>query len=188
MFASVGTWELEGMEENLRETFALMPERAQNDLVIAPAGENDMESRLVVRSRIDKLEQALYNIIAAGAVNFKDIEDDGFLTHRFIEGVYARELVIPAGTAVIGKLHKYPRICIISGGDCTFVTEFGTRRVSAPFTEVMPPGSKTAVYAHTDTTWTAIHGTDERDLDRLEQIFIAPDHSEYQKFLAQGGE
>lgn len=164
------------------ETFSLMPRAPDNETVIGvPEDEN---AQLALRHNINRLEQALYACIANGAEEF-DCEDDRFLTHRFIEGVYARELLIPADTVVIGKLHKWPRICIISGGDCTFVTEFGTRRVQAPFTEVMSPGTKTAVYAHTDTTWTAIHGTHERDMDRLEQIFIAPDHESYQRFLEQ---
>lgn len=186
MFISIGTDEVEEVDDEIKDAFALMPAKAQNDTVIAPIEESDMENRLVVRSKIDKLEQALLRIIANGATDFKAIEDDGFLVHRFIEGVYARELLIPAGVAVIGKLHKYERICIISGGDCTFVTEFGTRRVKAPFSEVFPPGTKTAVYAHTDVTWTAIHGVHERDLDALESKLIAPSHEAYQRFIEQG--
>lgn len=189
MFISTGlntSHRSDRVEEELQNAFALMPAAPDNDLVICPTSEDDVESRVMVRSKIDSLEQALYNIISAGAPEFSASHYNDHLRHHFIEGVYARELLIPAGTVVVGKLHKHPRICIISGGDCTFVTEFGTRRVEAPFAEVMPAGTKTAVYAHTDTTWTAIHGTHETDFDRLEQIFIAKDHEEYHRFLEEG--
>lgn len=185
MFAEVGVMSAKDQDigEALTDSFALMPAVPHNSLVIdAPKTE---EQKLLLRNKIERLERALYETIANGAEEF-DCEDDRYLTHRFVEGVYARELVIPGGTVVIGKLHKYPRICVISGGDCTFVTEKGTRRVQAPFTEVMQPGTKTAVYAHTDTTWTAIHGVQDTDLVTLEQILIAPDHEAYQRFLEQG--
>lgn len=170
------------LAQSLSESFAFMPRRANNAAVIGPIREDDEESRVIVRDRIERLQQAIYGLIAEGAEEF---DDSDWLTHMFIEGVYARELVIPAGIAVIGKLHKYPRICIISGGECTFVTEFGTQRVEAPFAMVAPAGSKTAVYAHTDTTWTAIHGTHETDLKKLDELLIARDHAEYQRFLEQ---
>lgn len=177
--------ENEELAGELASAFDLMPAEPRNDLIIAPTAHDDVENREIARNKIDNLEQALYNIVAGGSTNFKDIEDDGFLTHRFIEGVYARELVIPAGTVVIGKLHKYERICIISGGDCTFVTEFGVRRVSAPFTEVIPPGSKTAVYAHTDVTWTSIFRTDMTEPKVIEDTLTAKDHDEYHRFLEE---
>jgi len=151
--------------------------KPNNKLVVNPAGHNDMAQRLSMRAKIEELEAAIYR--DTPKEDIMEIHDERWdLQHHFIEGVYARELVIPANMVVIGLLHKFPRICIISGGDVSFVTEFGSKRVQAPYTEVMPPGTKTAVLAHTDTTWTAIHGTHETDISKLEQIFTARNHEE----------
>ena len=169
-------------EEAIVEEFQYLTE-ADNEIVHFPVSKDDMPARLGVRRRIEALEDIMRQYVRDGDLDEVDCQDEN-LTHYFIDGVYARELFIPAGTAVIGRIHKYPRICIISQGDVSFVTEFGSRRVVAPFTEVMQPGTKTAVYAHTDTTWTAILGTHETDVKKIEEIFVCDSHAE----LPQMGE
>ena len=97
----------------------------------------------------------------------------------FSHGVYARELHIPAGTMLIGEIHKFENLNILSKGEMTVVTDDGTKRVSAPFTIVSPPGTKRAAIAHTDCIWTTIHGTFERDVDKIKAYFIAEDEMDY---------
>lgn len=100
-------------------------------------------------------------------------------------GVYARELFIPAGTLVVGKVHKYTQINIMSKGDMTIATEDGVFRVQAPYTVVSPPGVKRAVYAHEDTVWTTIHGTDEKDPEAIEKMFVCDNYDSYLEFAEQ---
>jgi quercetin dioxygenase-like cupin family protein len=100
--------------------------------------------------------------------------------HRFSEGVYAREITIPAGCVLTGKVHKTVHLNIISKGDITVWTEEGMKRIKAPFTLVSQPGTKRVGYAHEDTVWTTIHGTHETDLEKLEQDLIEPEQIEYQ--------
>jgi hypothetical protein len=107
------------------------------------------------------------------------------VTHHFSPGVYARELFIPKGTVLTGKIHKYAQLNIMSKGDISVLTEDGIKRVQAPFTIVSPAGTKRIAYAHEDTIWTTIHGTDETDLEKLEAHFIAKDDSEYLAFCEQ---
>ena len=100
-------------------------------------------------------------------------------------GIYARELFIPAGTLVVGKIHKYSQINIMSKGDLTIATEDGLFRVQAPYTVVSPAGVKRAVYAHEDTVWTTIHGTDEKDVGVIEQMFVCDNYETYLEFAKQ---
>ncbi|TFG48622.1 MAG: hypothetical protein E4H40_04365 [Candidatus Brocadiia bacterium] len=153
-------------------------EYVSNDLVRNAVDEGDEEKRAVIRKRIYAVEEEIHHLIDSETLE----EEEGTLTHYFSTGVYARELLIPADTIMTSKLHKLPRLCIISKGDVTFTTETGTRRIKAPYTAVFPPGSKVALYTHEDTVWTAIHGTDETDLDKLESDLIAKDHAEYFEF------
>lgn len=102
--------------------------------------------------------------------------------HYFSPGVYAREITIPAGTALTGKIHKYAQLNILSKGEMSVLTHEGVKRVAAPFTIVSPPGTKRAAIAHTECVWTTIHGTDETDLDKIEAHFIAQDEQEYLEF------
>lgn len=102
--------------------------------------------------------------------------------HFFSPGVYAREIQIPKGAIVTGKIHKFSQLNILSKGDISVMTEDGIKRVQAPFTIVSPPGTKRIAYAHEDCVWTTIHGTDETDLEKIEDRFIAQDEAEYLDF------
>lgn len=98
-------------------------------------------------------------------------------------GVYAREILIPKGAVVVGKIHKFEQLNIMSKGDMTLATEEGVMRVQAPFTIVSPSGVKRAAYAHEDTVWTTIHGTDEQDVDVIESMFVVDTYDKYLEFV-----
>lgn len=107
------------------------------------------------------------------------------LRHYFAGGIYARELTIPAGVVVVGKIHKHEHLLIVSQGDVSILTEEGPRRVQAPCTLIGKPGIKRAAFAHSDTVVTCFHATDETDLDKIEAQFIAPDYESLDAFLEQ---
>jgi len=94
------------------------------------------------------------------------------LKHHFSQGLYARELFIPKGTLLTGKVHKFEQLNIMSQGDMSVLTEDGIVRVQAPFTVVSPPGTKRIAFAHEDTVWTVILATEETDVAKLEAYFV----------------
>ena len=118
---------------------------------------------MITRNKIFELEAAIHRDLPAV---------DCPVTHHFSDGVYAREMRIPAGTVATGKVHKTLHLNILSQGDVSVLTEDGMKRIQAPCTIVSPPGTKRAVYAHTDVVWTTIHGTHETDLEKLEADLI----------------
>ena len=122
------------------------------------------ESRLAARQKILALQDELGKLPQLEIVT----------KHYFSKGLYAREIFIPKGTILVGKIHKHLSLNILSQGDITILTEFGARRVSAPYTVVSPPLTKRVGYAHEDTVWTTIHATDETDLEKLEDELICP--------------
>lgn len=109
------------------------------------------------------------------------------IRHYFADGLYAREMTIPAGTAVIGKIHRFEHISVVSKGEIIVFTERGMKRVSAPCTMVSPPGTKRAVIALTETVWTTFHPTESRDLVEIEARVIIPDYdsSEFEALMRQ---
>lgn len=96
------------------------------------------------------------------------------VTHYFADGLYGREILIPKGATVSGKIHKTRHINVISKGEISVLTEKGIERLKAPFTFVAPPGTKRIGYAHEDTIWTTFHASEETDLEKLEAELIAP--------------
>lgn len=121
---------------------------------------------LAMRGRIAELESAMKQLPQL------DIP----LRHYFANGLYAREIFIPAGTLLIGKIHKEEHLNIISKGSASVLTEDGVVHITAPFTMVSFPGAKRVIWAHEDTVWTTIHFNpkNEKDLDVLEDQFILP--------------
>jgi len=102
--------------------------------------------------------------------------------HYFSPGVYARELHIPAGTILTGKIHKYVQLNILIKGDMSVLTENGVKRVQAPFTVVSPAGTKRIAFAHEDCVWTTILGTDQTDPEQIENLFTVNTEQEYLDF------
>lgn len=100
------------------------------------------------------------------------------LTNYFSEGLYAREIFIPKGTLLVGKIHKFKNLSIILKGKLTFFSIDGGKTVEAPHTFVANPGVKRVIYAHEDSIWMNVHATLETDLEKIENEVIAKDYSE----------
>lgn len=96
-------------------------------------------------------------------------------THRFADGIYAREIIIPAGTLIVGKVHRTRHLNVISQGRISvWSANEGVRHITAPFSFVAEPGTQRLGFAHEDTVWTTIHGTSETDLAVLEATLVEP--------------
>lgn len=95
--------------------------------------------------------------------------------HHFAAGLYAREITIPAGTLLTGKIHRTQHLNIISTGEISVWTDGEpVRRIRAPYAFVAQPGTRRVGYAHEDTVWTTVHATTETDLEQLEAQLIEP--------------
>ena len=99
------------------------------------------------------------------------------IKHYFANGFYAREMTMPAGVALVGKIHQSEHLCIVSKGDVSVVSEEFEDRIQAPYTYVSKPGAKRAIYAHTEVVWTTVHMTETEDLEQLEDELIAESYN-----------
>lgn len=98
------------------------------------------------------------------------------LRHYFASGVYVREMVIPAGVLAVGKIHRHEHIFVLLSGTLTIITEEGSETLTGPVTRVAPAGTKRCAIAQTDCILQNIHAVgEERDLEKIEALFIAPD-------------
>lgn len=100
------------------------------------------------------------------------------INHYFSKDVYAREMVMPKGALVVGKIHKHKTLSILSKGEVSILSIDGPMRIKAPYTFTSSPGVKRLIYAHEDTVWTLMHGTSETDLVKIEDQFIAKNYEE----------
>lgn len=101
----------------------------------------------------------------------------------FCGGVYAREITIPEGVALVGEIHLKDQINVVSKGSIKIVTEDGDKIINAPATFISKAGVKRAGYAITETVWTEFIATELTNEDDIRQEFIAPDYETLDKQL-----
>lgn len=89
--------------------------------------------------------------------------------HLFVNGMYARKIVIPAGTMLTGRVHKFGYVDIMLSGDISVATPDGVKRMTGYNILEGKPGRKRAGYAHEDTHWVTVHRTNETDPDGIEE-------------------
>lgn len=108
-----------------------------------------------------------------------DISDDILpLTHTFSEGIYAREIFMPAGTIVVGHVHNTTHLNIVSTGKALLYLGNDIVELKAPFTFESLAGMRKILYIVEDMFWTTIHKTDVKDIDELENTLVDKSQSE----------
>jgi len=107
------------------------------------------------------------------------------LKHTFSDGIYVREIFIPKGMLIVGKIHKHDHPNFLMEGRVKVVTEAGEEYVNAPCSMISPAGTKRALYAETDLVWITVHNnpTNTRDMSILEKEIIAEDFTVYDKYI-----
>lgn len=95
--------------------------------------------------------------------------------HKMIDGVYTRELTMPAGTIIVGKRHAQEHLVVMTKGFCTVLTERGWEDLSGSCSFHSPAGEKRVLFVHEETTWITIHRTQATDLEVIESELILAD-------------
>jgi hypothetical protein len=94
------------------------------------------------------------------------------IQHFFGPSIYIREVIMPAGTVVVGKYHKEDHLCNMIEGRMVVVGEDGEQReVTAPAVFMAKKGRKTAYIIET-VRFQNIFSTDETDVEKLEHMMV----------------
>ena len=95
--------------------------------------------------------------------------------HYFAHGTYTREMLIPKGLVLTGKMHKNSCINILSAGKMLIFTDEGSREISAPHTFVSSPVLKKAGYALEDCVFINVFPWDGvKTVEQLEDELVIP--------------
>ena len=100
------------------------------------------------------------------------------LTHTFSDGVYAREIFMPAGMLVVGHVHKTRHLNIVSQGKAKVWAGDSIVEITAPYTFESDAGVQKVLYIEEDMFWTTIHITEKTDILELEEDLIDRNKSE----------
>lgn len=124
------------------------------------------------RSVIQDAATLLKNKIESGEL----IEQECPVTHRFSPGLYLREILMPKGTRIIGKIHATEHFNVVLTGSCTVITAEGKEEITAPHTFISKAGVQKVVVVHEDCRWQTLHVTDKTDVDEIEKEVIVEDY------------
>jgi hypothetical protein len=134
---------------------------------------------LAVNAREKLLE--LEAVIADSPGAFHNDTPNCPLKHSFANGIYMREIFIPKGVVLTGKIHRHDHPNVLLKGKVEVFTESGgLEHLEAPVAIISKAGTKRAVLTLEDTVWITFHNVgDERDLNKIEKMTIAPDYKTY---------
>jgi len=139
----------------------------------------------IARNFILGLESKLMTLPESiSASKMQDIYND----HLFAPGLYGRQMRIPQGMCIVGKIHKHSHINVITQGKIKVVTEFGSDIYTAPKIWVSEPGTKRAVYAITDTEWMTVHANPDNitDVDTLVDLLTVSNFDSLDLLIEKG--
>lgn len=102
---------------------------------------------------IDELE--------ASMMEYPDALIEGPLVHRFTEGMYMREIFMPAGSLWTSKIHKTEHPYVVSYGKVAVSVDADEwYEITAPYTGITKPGTRRVLYILEDCIWTTFHRID----------------------------
>lgn len=123
-----------------------------------------------VRGKIENIEAEM----------LKHPQVDCPLLHLFAPGVYARQITIPAGTVLTGKMHLHDDINVLLSGEIDVMTEYGMQRMVGPNMFVAKAETKKLGHAITDVVWVTFHANpqDITDVDALVATLVHNDRED----------
>lgn len=129
-----------------------------------------IELTLPTQSNISSIVNVVRGKIQDGSM----IPVDMPTRHHFSQDIYVREIFMPAGSVVVGKVHATRHLNIILSGECTIWTVHGRINGRAGMIFESLPGVQKALHMITDVTFLTVHYNPDnlRDMDQLEGKYI----------------
>lgn len=108
--------------------------------------------------------------------------------HRFLPGLYCREMYVPQGNLMTGMVHKEEHISIFLEGillvpDADEEAINGSKIIEAPMIEITPPGMKRVGVALTDVRWITVHASEAKTKEEAEEQIFTNDPQEVYDLL-----
>lgn len=117
-----------------------------------------------VNHKIDELESIMVE-------NFPII--DCPVKHHFTDGLYVREIFMPAGSLITSKIHKTQHQFFVLQGKCIVWIDGVEHLIEAPYIGVTEPGTRRVLYIVENTIWATSHpNPDNETVEQIEERII----------------
>lgn len=141
-------------------------------------GANGLERSDIFRNGIEKAQDFIKSL--PGSVQGEELEKMCPTEHSFAGGIYVRQMFIPKGTVIVGKIHRHAHPNFIMRGVIDVVSEeYGKQRIIGPIHFISKAETKRMGLALEDTIWVTIHEVGaERDLKKIEEMLTVSTYAE----------
>lgn len=135
---------------------------------------------------VQKIESFLMEHIGEKIEQMEDVlldmpQVDIPVENLFVNGMYARKIMIPRDTILTGRVHLADYVDIMLSGDITVATPDGVKRFTGFNIFEGKQGRKRAGYAHEDTHWVTVHRTEIKDADEYVKAMTVFNMTAYKK-------
>lgn len=115
-------------------------------------------------SEIDQLEKVMLD-------NFPMVECP--LTHRFTDGLYVREIFMPAGSLITSKIHKTQHQYFVLKGKVMVWVDGEEQIIEAPYIGITEPNTQRVLYVVEDCIWATSHpNPDNETVEQIEERIL----------------
>ena len=102
--------------------------------------------------------------------------DDIVTLHHFADGMYCREMRVPADRTIVGKVHKSEHFFMVISGEMELVCEGFRELVRAGFIATSRPGIKRTFYTYTDCVCVNVHNVEGlTDIEAIDAFLVEDD-------------
>jgi len=100
------------------------------------------------------------------------IEIDLGIQHHFADGLYAKQMMLPAAHFAVTHAHEYDHLSILSSGRVLVDVDGKTSEYTSPACILIKAGEHHKITAIEDAVWFCVHATDETDPDKVDEVLI----------------
>lgn len=129
------------------------------------------------RRHFDEMEQIL--------LQYPQIDADGFqLVERVSGGLYLREITIPRGCLLTGRVYKFDHMEMMVRGDITIysATEGKRTRYTDHTVIEAQAGKRQAGFAHEETVWVTVNKVPDIAIEKMQAYTTTRTFAEYDAF------
>jgi hypothetical protein len=102
------------------------------------------------------------------------------LTHKFTDGMYIRQIDMPAGAVLTSMIHNTNHPFCVIKGKCKVYDGDEVIEIEAPYNGITPANTRRLILIEEDTVWITYHATELTDVDEIEKQII---NTEYKNEL-----
>jgi quercetin dioxygenase-like cupin family protein len=94
------------------------------------------------------------------------------IVHHFSAGVYAKQMLLPAGHYAETHQHRYDHMSILASGTVSVTLDGVTTHYEGPSVVHIGAGKMHRIEAITDSVWFCVHATEETDPGKVDEVLI----------------